>query len=164
MSTATIARPVEEEALFNPAFMSLLLREGAKQHGDRSGGDGLPVSLAYLIVPLALHRRTRESLPSNVRTQMGEWVRAHPAVLTDLASRARSLRPLVSAGVCFGLRYGVLHGERGVLDAGTVKRRPRNMPQSADVAACLASAGFLGRWFAQQADPATTLAVWGLRA
>jgi hypothetical protein len=163
MSTLVIARPFEEEALFNPAFISVLLRESAKHHEGRSRGRALPVILAYLAAPLALHRPTRQVLPTNVAAQMGEWVHAHPAVLVDLADRARSLRPLVSAGATFGLRHGVLRGEAGGLRAGSIKRRRRGMPRSKDVDDCMARAGFLGRWFAGQRDGTTTLAMWGLR-
>jgi hypothetical protein len=164
VSSQSPPRPFEEEALFNPAFLGLLVRESAKQHDERSGGRPMPAVLAYLIAPLALHGPTRQALPTHVTAQMGEWVRAHPALLVDLASRARSLRPLVSTATCFGLRHGLLDGEDGAIRAGNVKRRPRGMPKSTDVEDCLSRAGFLGRWFAEQADATTTLAIWGLRA
>jgi len=164
MSSAGAPRPFEEEALFNPAFLSLILREAAKEFFERSGGRDLPAMLAYLIAPVALHGPTRQTLPRSVTAQMGEWVRAHPAALVDLPQRARSLRPLVSAAACFGLRSGVLGGEQGVLRAGAIKRRPHGMDRSADVDDCLSRAGFLGRWVAEQADATTTLAIWGLRA
>ena len=164
MSARSIPRPFEEEALFNPAFLSLLLREAATQFSERSSGRDLPAVLAYLIAPVALHGPTRQALPTHVTAQMGEWVRAHPGVLVDLPSRARSLRPLVSIAACFALRHGILDGGDGVLRAGTIKRRPRGMAKSADVEDCLSRAGFLGRWFSEQTDATTTLAIWGLRA
>jgi hypothetical protein len=162
MSTI-VARPFEEEALFNAAFVSVLLSEAAKQYDEKSGRHAMPVILPYLVAPLALHRPTREKLPARVTAQMGEWVRAHPELLVDLGDRARSLRPLVSAGVCFGLRHGVLQTADGGLRAGHMQRRPHRMARSADVDSCVARAGFLGRWFAQQGDAVTTLAMWGLR-
>ncbi len=164
MSPPGDPRPFEEEALFNPAFVSLLLRESAKQFSERSAGRDLPAVLAYLVAPLALHGPTRQILPTYVTAQMGEWVRANPGALVELPKRIRSLRSIVSAAACFGLRHGVLEGSEGVLRAGTVKRRPPGMARSADVDDCLARAGFLGRWFSEQADATTTLAIWGLRA
>jgi len=163
MSTTIVVRPFEEEALFNAAFVSVLLSETARQYDERSGGRAMPVILPYLVAPLALHRPTRDILPARVTTQMGEWVRAHPELLMDLGDRARSLRPLVSAGLCFGLRHGVLQSADGTLRAGPAQRRPRGMARSADVDSCIARAGFLGRWFVQQGDAVTTLAMWGLR-
>ena len=39
----------------------------------------------------------------------------------------------------------------------------RGMARSAEVDACIDKAGFLGRWFAEQPDALTVLALWGLR-
>jgi hypothetical protein len=164
MNGSAPSRPLEEEALFNPAFLSLLVHAAAGEHSRRSIGRALPVVLAYLVVPLALHGPTRRSLPTNVRAQMGEWIRVHPEAVLGLADRARALRPLVSAGVRLGLVHGVLRaGDRGI-DAGAPRRRPQGMVRSTEVDACIAKAGFLGRWFAEQPDSTTTMALWGLRA
>lgn len=165
MSVAVIKeRPVEEIALFNSAFLALLARQAAHQHAARSGGRPLPTPLVYVALPLVLHGPTRRSLPGNVTTQMGEWIRAHPEASLGLAQRARALRPLISAGLRLGLPHGLLAAESGALRAGTLLRRPRGMARSAEVDACMTKAGFVGRWFSEQPDPITTMALWGLRA
>lgn len=165
MSTAIVdARPVEELALFNAAFLALLVRRAAGEHERRSGGRPLPTMLAYLVLPLALHGPTRRQLPSNVTAQMGEWIRAHPDAAAGLAERVRALRPLVSAALHLGLTHGLLAAEVGTLRANSLPRRPRGMARSAEVDECIDKAGFLGRWFSGQPDPVTTLALWGLRA
>lgn len=157
------ARPIEEIALFNPAFLALLARQAADQHAVRSGGRPLPTPLVYVAVALVLHGPTRRSLPSNVTTQMGEWIRANPEASLGLGQRARALRPLISAGLRLGLKRGLLSAENGALRAGTLPRRPRGMARSEEVDACLNKAGFVGRWFSGQTDLTTTMALWGLR-
>jgi hypothetical protein len=156
-------RPVEEQALFNAAFLALTIHRAAKEHEERAGGRLIPVMLSYLVVPLALHGPTRRQLPSNVTAQMGEWIRNHPDASAALDVRARALRPLVSSGLTMGLRQGLLVGEDGTLRALMLGRRPRGMARSAEVDACIDKAGFLGRWFAEQPDALTVLALWGLR-
>jgi hypothetical protein len=164
MSSATVdTRPFEEEALFNAAFLALVVRDAAADHVERSGGRGLPIALAFLIPPLALHGPTRRSLPGNVTAQMGEWTRGHPEALVGLAERARALRPLVSSGIRLGLVHGLLRSSDAALEAAPLRRRPRGMVRSEDVDACLAKSRFLGRWFAEQSDPITAMAWWGLR-
>jgi len=163
MSTDAPMRPVEEEALFNPALLSVLLHHAAGEHARRSEGRALPTILVYLIVPLALHGPTRRALPANVTAQMGEWIRAHPEALAGLHARAQSLRPHVSSAVSFALTHDVLRAGPEGVRAGSLQRRPRGMPRSAEVDECVAKAGFLGRWFSEQGDPLTTLALWGLR-
>lgn len=163
-SIADSPRPVEEEALFNPAFIALLARSGAAEYEQRSGGKPLPVALAYLIVPLGLHGPTRRALPSNVTAQMGEWIRAHPEAVLGLGDRARALLPLVSAGLRLGLTHGLITADAGALSAEPLPRRPRGMRRTDEVDACVAKSGFLGRWFSGQPDAETVLALWGLRA
>lgn len=157
-----MVKPFEEEALFNPAFLALVIHRAVKEHEQR-GGRGMSAVLSYLVPPLALHRATREGLPSVATSQMGEWIRANPLLIATLADRARALRPLVSSALCIALRYGALTSEGDRLFAGQLKRRTRDFPSSQDAEDCLRAAGFLGRWFAEQPDPVTVLALWGLR-
>jgi hypothetical protein len=161
--TSLEARPLEEQALFNPAFLAVLLHAAASEHAQRSHGRALPVVLTYLLVPLNLHGPTRRTLPANVTAQMGEWTRAHPEALAGLDHRTRALQPLVSAGLRLGLTHGTLRSNHGRIEAGALQRRPRGMARSDEVEACIAKAGFLGRWFSEQPDPLTALALWGLR-
>lgn len=163
MTAAAETLPVEEQALFNPAFLALLLRRAGSEHEERGAGRALPVMLAYLVVPLALHGPTRRALPSHVTAQMGEWIKSHPDACAGLDARARALRPLVSDGVAMGLRHGLLIGEQSALRAGPLRRRPRGMARTPEVDGCIDKAGFLGRWFAEQPDALTVLALWGLR-
>ncbi|MHB2001391.1 MAG: three component ABC system middle component [Solirubrobacteraceae bacterium] len=157
-------QPVEELALFNAAFLALLVRRAADEHERRSGGRALPAVLAYLALPLALHGLTRRTLPNNVTAQMGEWIRSHPEAAAGLDERVRALRPLVSAGLRLGLTHGLLVADQGDLRANTLSRRPRGMARSTEVDECIDKAGFLGRWLSEQPDPVTTLALWGLRS
>ena len=53
--TVSETRPVEEPALFNAAFLALIIRRAAEEHEQRASGRFLPVMLAYLVAPLALH-------------------------------------------------------------------------------------------------------------
>jgi hypothetical protein len=155
--------PVEELALFNPAFLALMLRRAAEEHETRSQGRALPTVLCYLAAPLALHGPTRRALPGNVRAQMGEWIRSHPEASLGLGGRARALRPLVSDGLRLGLAHGLISADGPGLRARQLERRPRGMARTDEVQECIEKAGFLGRWFSEQPDPITTLALWGLR-
>jgi hypothetical protein len=156
-------QPVEEIALFNPAFLGLMAWRAAKDHETRSGGRLLPTLLCYLVMPLALHGPTRRALPSNVTAQMGEWIRSHPEAIVDLGRRSRALRPMVSDGLRLAFGWGLLVADDGAIRTIALRRRPRGMPRSAEVDHCIDKAGFLGRWFSEQPDPITTLALWGLR-
>jgi len=162
-SIVDIASP-EEVALFNPAFLARLLRSTAADF-ENSAERGLPIALGFLAIPLVLHRPTRDDLPVNAASQMQKWIREHPRHLSQLDNRVLRMRPFVGRSVEFGVRHGVLTSSAGDVSAGSVRRRSRGQAEleSNEVAACIRSASFLGRWFARQGDTATLLALWGFR-
>ena len=151
----------EQIALYNQAFVAVVIRSGVA--GYSKSGRNMPPELAFLLVPLALHLPTRESLPIHSSTQMQKWIREHPLHLVKLEIRVLAMKQFVGAGLRFGTRHGVIRSVDGQLAAGGLRRKPRDFSQSKEVRDCVQKASFLGRWFARQPDEATLLAMWGLR-
>jgi hypothetical protein len=154
----------EEVALFNPAFLARLLRAAVNDYGRAEARD-MPVPLAFLLIPLVLHKATRDDLPTYASSQMQKWIREHPRHLAQLDARVLGMRSFIGLAVRFGVQHGVLTSADGAIGAGNVKRRPAGhaVLESAEVDDCLLVASFLGRWFARQPDTATLLALWGLQ-
>lgn len=154
----------EEVALFNPAFLARLLHDAVSDY-EKGSRRSMPVALAFLLVPLVLHKPTRDDLPTLASSQMQAWIREHPRHLAQLGTRVVRMRPFVGVSIRFGLHHGVLTGEDGRIGPGSVRRRPRgyNERESLEVQECLRAARFSGRWFARQLDTATLLALWGLQ-
>jgi hypothetical protein len=72
-------RPTELAYLFNPAFCGWVLREAVEGYTlVRPGGMTLP--LAFLILPVVLHRPTRQLMPRAVTTKLHVWLQEHPEV------------------------------------------------------------------------------------
>jgi hypothetical protein len=159
----TVGQPEEELALFNPAFIAVLLHNSTRGYTRRTSSKPFPVAFAYLVTPLALHQPTRQQLPITVATQMAVWTQGNPLLLADLPSRVRALRPLVSDACCLALRHGVLTSDSDGLLPSRLRRRIKAVSLTRDGEDCLAHGSFLGRWFAGQPDVATALAMWGLR-
>jgi hypothetical protein len=153
----------ETTTLFNPAFCAVLLNRASRAYAAKAG-EAMPIAYAFLVLPSALHKPTRDALPSTTAASMWGWVRAHPVLLMDFADRARTLRAFTGAAITYGLVHGVLTGSLGSITAGTTNRRPRTLYPTQDWTACVKAAEFLGRWFGgHDADEATTLAQWGVR-
>src|SRR4051812_5258049 len=95
-------RPRDEANLFNPVFLALLIGRVATGHREKLGR-GVPWPLAFLALPVVLHKRTRDQLPPNVNTSMAAWTRRHPLLTAAVGSHAQALRPLISDGLLFGL-------------------------------------------------------------
>ncbi|QOC25828.1 hypothetical protein IC744_05570 [Microbacterium hominis] len=165
MTVAAVPAALDSEssALFNPAFCSVLLQRACTEYAAKAQ-QALPIVYAFLILPSALHKPTRDALPGRTSASMWPWLRDHPLLLMDLPDRARSFRPYTAAAIIYGLTHTILNSGPGTIAAGTLSRRRANLQPTADWIACQKAAGFLGKWFAgTDADEPTTLAQWGVR-
>lgn len=160
------SRPHEEAYLFNPAFCALLLWAAAAEYRAASG-NGMPVTLSFIVLPVTLHKATRTALPRAVTTALASWLEEHSEVLIQLPERAKALVPYTRESLLFGFTHGLfVLGPDGVLSTG---KRPRGLNRYSEedatdeVRDCITKAGFIGRWFSRSGSPATVMTLWGVR-
>jgi ABC-3C biological conflict system middle component len=153
----------EASTLFNRAFCAVVLNRACASF-VRKAESPLPLTYAYIILPNALHKPTRDSLPLTTAASMWSWLRDNPRVLIALADRVQQFKGMTSAAITYGLLHSALASSSGGLLDVRLRRRPRTLYPTNDWNICVKAAEFLGRWFATfGADEATTLARWGLR-
>lgn len=153
----------ETSTLFNAAFCAFLLNKACDAYESKAGV-AMPVTFAFLILPSALHKPTREALPRTTASSTWSWLRSNPVILMDFASRVRTFRVFTGAAISYGLHHTVLKGSPGSISAAKLGRRPRTLFPTDDWTDCVKAAEFLGRWFGgSEADEATTLAQWGVK-
>lgn len=159
-----LTRPREERYLFNPAFMGALACQAADGY-RREGGQSLPMPLAFLILPVVLHKPTRSILPRAVSTSLAAWLQEHPDVLIGYPERARALAPFVREGLLFAARHGALHAQVGHLALGNVQQLPSSAMSTTteDFRDCTKRSLFVGRWIALAGDVGTVMTLWGVR-
>lgn len=155
-------RPIEVANLLNPAFCSILLRDSVVGFRD-SNLQGMPYPIAFLVLPLVLHKMTREALPRSIATKMHVWLQNNPEVRIDFAERTRRLVPYTKEALVFAMRAEVItiSGNGNLFPAnrlGTI-----SWPSDAEPAILRSRAKFLGRWFARAGDVPTIFAIWGIR-
>jgi len=146
-------------ALLNPALLAAVIAAGAAGY-ERENQNPMPWPLSFVIAPLALHRGTREALPSSLATHLGAWVSRNPVLRAGMPLRVRALIEPVREGLRFGLRHGLLTVEEG----GTLRQvvssfRP---PDAGDVRQVLRKATFAGRWVSRAEEPGTVFALFGI--
>lgn len=158
-----VGRPVEEQALFNPAFLALLVH-GTAEGYEAASDAACPLPLLYLAPAVVLHGPTRSALPRTTSARMLNWCQTHPAELFDLAQRTRALRDHVSEACRLALNHGVLRVDGvGVRTASLQRNRRRVFRATEEISGIRERSRFLGHWLAVQPDALTALAMWGLR-
>ena len=158
-------RSREERSLLNPAFCANLMWHAARGYAS-DGTATLSFEESFLVLPLVLHRETREGLPRSTRTSMAVWLDENPLASGRIANRARLLVPFTKEALAFGGIHGFIRLEGGNLLAGeTWKRRvKRALKESSDeVRDCAKRAEFVGKWFSETGSSTTILALMGVR-
>lgn len=161
-------RTHEERNLLNPAFCSTLLWHAAKGASENSNSlrASLSFNEAFLILPLVLHQKTRESLPTRVSPSFPVWISANPLIIASLPERAKSLVSYTKEAIAFGGSGGIFRIEGPEIEiqpepASNIRATMRRT--SAEVQQCMKKAEFLGKWFAHTGSPETIFTLLGVR-
>ena len=117
-------RPLELANLFNPAFCSILLHDSILAYQNENA-QGMPYPVVFLILPIVLHKSTREKLPSKITTKMHVWVQNNPEVHIHFAEHTRYLIPYTKESLIFGMQANDIL----ISDSGSViaKKRKKNV-------------------------------------
>lgn len=155
-------RPFEVRNLFNPAFCGLVLFR-ALQGYEEEDPDGIPFSLALLVLPLCLHKDSRDVIVASPRSYLLKTVEKNPQLMVGFANRVSDQMPF--ALEAFGLLM-----ERGcfvVSQDGWLKTVPGKVHKSvtgtSESISCQRVARIIGKEFARIADRVTVYTTLGIR-
>lgn len=155
-------RPEEVASLLNPAFCSILLMD-AMAGFQVEKNDGLPYPISFLVLPLVLHKQTREAFPTKRSTKMHVWVQKNPEFRIGFAGRVRQLVPFTKEAIAFGINAGTFsltdQAALKVLKSDTAKTI---WPDEEEPTVCRVKARFLGRWLSKAGNMTTVFAMWGV--
>lgn len=158
-------RTREEAHLLNPAFCCATVTSACAGYVE-SSDQGLPFPFAFMVLPIILHKHTRESLPRNVRTSMPAWLHDHAEVRIGFYERLMALRMHTREALHYGLAFNwIAIGDEGSIHCiipTTLVNRAVPLLEG-DARECVARARFLGKWFGAAASIETTMAFWGIR-
>lgn len=165
---AWVSRTYEERNLLNPAFCSLLIWNAAMGASKEAVKPRASLSFleAFLILPLVLHLKTRESLPSRLNTSMAVWIDSQPLIISSLPQRAKSLNAYTKEAVIFGGTSNIfeIKNHEFLINYEASRKINKELSNSTDeVRSCMKKAEFLGRWFAHTGTPETVFTLIGVR-
>ncbi|ODS31885.1 MAG: hypothetical protein SCARUB_02999 [Candidatus Scalindua rubra] len=160
-----IKRPKEEAYLLNPPFCCLLVTASTIGYTSVEN-QGLPFSLPFLILPIVLHKQTRETLPRKITTSLAAWLEENQHAKILYYERVKSLLPYVREAMLFGGLHNWLdlkNGDR--ISTSKTDRDIGNFVNKAtdEVKECVKHTHFVGRWFANAGSVETVMALWGVR-
>jgi len=152
-------RPPEEARIFNPAFCADLISHTVREY-CRMRQTALSMANIFLVLPLILHKPTREVLPRRANTAFAGWVAENSALLAEMPERTKRLRPISREALLFALQHQLLRFESGGFIQGA--KLVRIPTTTSEVSAARSAAVLLGRWFAGQSTQSSILQGLGI--
>lgn len=155
-------RPREIRNLFNPAFCGLVIARGIEGFIE-AANKPMPFSLAILILPLSLHKKTRDQIKEGSRSYFTNILQDHPEIRVDLAKRAQGLLPYNMEAFAYLMSYGVINVDENGGLAIKVSKIRKSITGSQDTKDCQTVARSLGRKMALMNDRVTVYTTLGIR-
>lgn len=158
-------RSPEEQGLLNPSFCATLLWHAALGH---TAEVNCPIAfeLSFIVLPLVLHRETREALPRTATTSLAVWLDQDPLLRSKIADRACLLVKHSKEALAFGGLYEMLRIASGGVEANAnwKKKISKTLVNSSEeVRHCAKRAEFVGKWFGKSGDASTVMALMGVK-
>ena len=158
-------RTREEAFLLNPSFCSPLLSATVNSYRQETSQD-FPLILLFMILPIVLHKKTRQTLPPSTRTSMVFWLQENPDAKIFFYQRVTSLKPHTLETLQFSCKQDLLsvNGQGEIVDRlekRLINRVKRTL--SDEARECFMKSIFLGKWLASAGDVKTILALWGIK-
>jgi hypothetical protein len=156
-------RAREEAANLNPAFCAELLARSVAEY-TRLREIPFPFPLVFLLLPIALHKRTRDLLPGKSSTAFVGWIAENKPSLAEMPERVIRLMPVTREGLLFALQHHILRFESGGLVSGARRISPRARLDhtTEDSQEARGTAAMLGRWFAAQGSTSSIMQGFGI--
>lgn len=155
-------RPFEIRNLLNPAFCGLILFR-AMQGFEEEDSAGMPFSLSLVVLPLCLHKESREAIAASSRSYLLKVTEKHPQIHVGFAERASAMLPYALEGFGLLMQQGCI----AVSDDGRLLTMPNKVRKSVtgtdETKSCQRVARFIGREFARISDRVTVYTSFGIR-
>lgn len=155
-------RPFEIRNLFNPAFCGLVLYRALRGY-EEEDTRGMPFSLTLLVLPLCLHKDSRELIASSSRSYLLKTIEKNQQIMVGFADRVTQMMPY--AFEAFGLlmeRECITVTADGRIQTVDKKVR-KTVDGTTESVTCQRVARVVGKEFARIADRATVYTTFGIR-
>jgi len=155
-------RSTEIAYLLNPAFCGRLLYKTISKYNQEAKRP-FPFPLVYLVLPLLLHRRTREAISS--RSKLLLWIQNNESLLISYADRAKQLVPITNEAIEWLLQCNCVRftASAELEISPTTPSLSKTKFTDDEVKDCLNKSEHIAKWFVNAGKTETIFIALGVR-
>lgn len=132
--------------LFNPAFCGEVIYRVIKSFNSQNEGK-FSFEFCFLILPILLHKDTREKMPRTTRTYLFQWIEENEALFYDFSIRAKEMVPFTKESIMFLLQNELIeikdNGQIEVQDCKLKKMKGDDLFEYNEI---IKKAEMFGKW------------------
>jgi hypothetical protein len=155
-------RPFEIRNLFNPAFCALILVRSIQGY-EEVDKNGLPFSLALLVLPICLHKETRELIIARQRSYFLKAIGDTPQILVGIDNRIRGLLAYTFEGLGYAMSLQLTEVTMQGRFKSTKTRIRSKLEGTLESVECQKAARIIARKIAEVGDRTTIYTSLGIR-
>jgi hypothetical protein len=138
--------------LFNPAFCGEVIRKTSQSYNE-SSAHNLPFAFTFLILPILLHKETRERMPKTTRSYLFAWIEENDDLFFDFPNRAKSLVPFTKEALSFLLiQKSIQIDETGGIKVNKYRNKTLKGSDLDEYEDIMNKTKMLGKWLALTYD------------
>lgn len=138
--------------LFNPAFCGEVIRVVAKEY-NKNATSKFPFAFTFLVLPILLHKETRERMPKSVRTYFFVWVEQNDDLFFDFAKRTSNMVKFTKEALTFLMAYQKISlTEKGEIITNPINSRVPTSIDYLEYNEIIKKATMLGKWLSSTTD------------
>lgn len=155
-------RATEIAYLLNPAFCGRIIYNAIKVYYEESSKP-MEFPLVYLILPLILHKDTRERIKS--RNKMQVWIKNNPELLIGLANRVRNLIQITNEAVELLMQSTLIELDNNacILVSEKSKGLSKTKFINKEISECIRASTAVAKWFSKAGTVENIYINWGIR-
>lgn len=158
---STTQQPREVFNLLNPAFCGEILVHCIQSYSRLMKGP-MPYPLLYLILPLVLHKETRDKLAVKSQEFLHTWIQTNQYLFSDFSRRTKELVPITSDAIVFLLQNNIIVLDSFANVSVTKFEINNNSNRDDEINDCVDKSKTIGRMFARSGSVANIFRVLGV--
>lgn len=156
-------RPITTANLLNPAFCGELIRRCADSYYEETNKP-VPYVLLFLMLPIILHKTTRDSLPKTSRKSLHEWLEKNQFVKIGFVDRCQQMVPFVKEALMFLLQNNAIEfDEKGNISVLKFQMKKINEMHATEINECYNKSKLIGKLLAKSGKPETIYSLFGVK-
>lgn len=156
-------RPITVANLLNPAFCGEIIRIMIKAYKSETE-KAFPFELTFLVLPLVLHKQSRDSLPSTTSKNFYEWLEENTMTKIHLVNKIKSLVSYTREAILFLIYHEAINiNNDGELDFIAYRKSSLSYINDEEIQTIYKKAQMLGKWLGKAGNTKTIYAAIGIK-